>query len=143
MFSNLGYYLERPQKYMKKKILVPTDFSANALSAAHYACQIAAQNNYDIRLFHCYTTSTVDTADTQIQELKSTLLNDNNPIIISDNVASFGATSDFSRIFYVTEDRDLYTVNIDGSDKKKLDENERASITRLMKVKSMIADKND
>lgn len=61
---------------MRKKILVPTDFSANALSAARYACQVAAQNNYDIHLFHCYTTATVDTADTQIQELKSELLQD-------------------------------------------------------------------
>lgn len=58
---------------MRKKILVPTDFSANALSAARYACQIAQQNNYDIHLFHCYTTSTVDTADAQIQELKTEL----------------------------------------------------------------------
>ena len=43
---------------MRKKILVPTDFSKNALYAAQYACQIANKSNYDIHLFHCYTTST-------------------------------------------------------------------------------------
>jgi nucleotide-binding universal stress UspA family protein len=58
---------------MRKKIIVPTDFSANALSAARYACQVANQNNYDIHLFHCYTTGTIDTADSQIQELKQIL----------------------------------------------------------------------
>lgn len=59
---------------MRKKILVPTDFSANALSAARYAGRIAQQNNYDLHLFHCYTTSTVDTADEHMQALKTVLL---------------------------------------------------------------------
>ena len=63
---------------MRKTILVPTDFSANALQAAQYACQIAKQNDYDIELFHCYTSSTaIDEenstelkADVLIKELK-------------------------------------------------------------------------
>ena len=73
---------------MRKKILVPTDFSANALSAARYACQVATQNNYDILLFHCYTTSTVDTADSQIQELKSTLLQEYSALQIETECVS-------------------------------------------------------
>lgn len=67
---------------MRKTILVPTDFSANALHAAQYACQIAKQNDYDIELFHCYTSSTaIDEenstelkADVLIKELKEQLL---------------------------------------------------------------------
>lgn len=67
---------------MRKTILVPTDFSTNALYAAQYACQIAKQNDYDIHLFHCYTTSTAIEeessselkADVLIKELKEQLL---------------------------------------------------------------------
>lgn len=61
---------------MRKKILVPTDFSINALYAARYACQIAKSNDYDIHLFHCYTSSTATEADVLIQELKEQLLKD-------------------------------------------------------------------
>lgn len=42
---------------MTKKILVPTDFSDNALIATRYACALAAQNNYAVHLFHCYTSN--------------------------------------------------------------------------------------
>lgn len=42
---------------MIKKIIVPTDFSENALSATRYACELAKRNNYAIHLFHCYTSN--------------------------------------------------------------------------------------
>lgn len=42
---------------MTKKIIVPTDFSNNAYTAAQYACSLAVKNNYAIHLFHCYSTS--------------------------------------------------------------------------------------
>lgn len=38
-----------------KKILVPTDFSPNALCAAHYAAKLAQEHNYGLHIFHCYT----------------------------------------------------------------------------------------
>lgn len=41
----------------QKKILVPTDFSENALAATKYACELALLRNYAIHLFHCYTSS--------------------------------------------------------------------------------------
>lgn len=67
---------------MRKKILVPTDFSTNALYATRYACQIAQQNDYDMHLFHCYTSSTATEVEDSTQlkadffmaELKSELL---------------------------------------------------------------------
>ena len=59
---------------MKKKILVPTDFSTNALYAAQYACQIATQNNYDIHLFHCYTTKTAINAENSTQLIADVLI---------------------------------------------------------------------
>lgn len=43
---------------MIKKIIVPTDFSDNALTAAQYACKLASQHNYAVHLFHCYTSAT-------------------------------------------------------------------------------------
>lgn len=42
---------------MIKKILVPTDFSENALAATKYACKLAKKKNYAVHLFHCYTSS--------------------------------------------------------------------------------------
>lgn len=41
---------------MKNTILVPTDFSENARSAAIYACELASSRQYDVHLYHCYTT---------------------------------------------------------------------------------------
>jgi len=40
---------------MKNKILVPTDFSENALFAAQYACKLAQKNASIVTLYHCYT----------------------------------------------------------------------------------------
>lgn len=40
---------------MKNKILIPTDFSENALFAAQYACRLAQQNDASVTLYHCYT----------------------------------------------------------------------------------------
>jgi len=37
------------------KILVPTDFSENALAAAKYAATICVKNHYNLHLLHCYT----------------------------------------------------------------------------------------
>lgn len=48
---------------MTKKILVPTDFSENALSAVKYACKLAIKNNYHIYLLHCYTSKSVGLDD--------------------------------------------------------------------------------
>lgn len=81
---------------MRKKILVPTDFSTNALYAARYACQIAKQNDYDIHLFHCYTTSTATDAenstqlkaDVLMQELKDQLAKDFPSIAIESECVS-------------------------------------------------------
>src|SRR5690554_3661 len=39
---------------MKKAIVVPTDFSNNALVAAKYALQFAAQQDYEVHLLHAY-----------------------------------------------------------------------------------------
>ena len=39
---------------MKKTIVVPTDFSNNALVAARYALQFAAQQDYEVHLLHAY-----------------------------------------------------------------------------------------
>lgn len=39
---------------MKKTIVVPTDFSNNALVAAKYALQFAAQQDYEVHLLHAY-----------------------------------------------------------------------------------------
>ena len=39
---------------MKKTIVVPTDFSHNALVAAKYALQFAAQQDYEVHLLHAY-----------------------------------------------------------------------------------------
>ncbi len=39
---------------MKKTIVVPTDFSHNALVAARYALQFAAQQDYEIHFLHAY-----------------------------------------------------------------------------------------
>src|SRR5690554_1909888 len=39
---------------MKKTIVVPTDFSNNALVAARYALQFAAQQDYEIHFLHAY-----------------------------------------------------------------------------------------
>ena len=39
---------------MKKTIVVPTDFSHNALVAARYALQFAAQQDYDLHFLHAY-----------------------------------------------------------------------------------------
>ena len=66
---------------MKKNILVPTDFSNNALHAAYYACQLALITDLDIHLFHCYTTQSATTlndteslkADVLMAELKAQL----------------------------------------------------------------------
>lgn len=38
-----------------KKILVPTDFSENALLAAHYAAELARDHRYSLHIMHCYT----------------------------------------------------------------------------------------
>lgn len=43
---------------MKKKIIVPTDFSENALLAAKYACQLAIDKGYHVQLVHCYNSDT-------------------------------------------------------------------------------------
>lgn len=43
---------------MSTKIIVPTDFSENALKASQYACKIAANCNYDLYLLHCYNSAT-------------------------------------------------------------------------------------
>lgn len=43
---------------MSVKIIVPTDFSENALKAALYACQIAKNCNYSLHLLHCYNSET-------------------------------------------------------------------------------------
>lgn len=43
---------------MKKKIIVPTDFSENALFAAKYACQLAIDKGYHVHLVHCYNSDT-------------------------------------------------------------------------------------
>lgn len=70
---------------MSNKILVPTDFSENAIYAARYACKLAQLKNLSIHLFHCYTTSSTQSAsdpddtpvfkaDILIEELKNTLL---------------------------------------------------------------------
>lgn len=48
---------------MKNTILVPTDFSENALSAVHYACQLATARQYHIYLYHCYTTQSTGTEE--------------------------------------------------------------------------------
>ena len=44
---------------MIKRIIVPTDFSANALSAVKFACKLALKNSYAIHLIHCYTSKSV------------------------------------------------------------------------------------
>ena len=43
---------------MSKRIIVPTDFSKNAYTAAKYACEIALEHGYHIHLFHCYNSKT-------------------------------------------------------------------------------------
>lgn len=43
---------------MTKRIIVPTDFSDNALIAAKYACHIASKQGYGIYLFHCFNSKT-------------------------------------------------------------------------------------
>ncbi|MCA5004459.1 universal stress protein [Sphingobacterium bovistauri] len=81
---------------MTKKILVPTDFSKNALVAAQYACEIAKENDYDIHLFHCYTTSTATEmenssqlkADFLIQELKEQLTKEYSSLVITTECVS-------------------------------------------------------
>lgn len=65
---------------MTKKIIVPTDFSDNAYSAAQYACSLAVKNNYAIHLFHCYSTKSalfddeLENNETNAQLLKADLL---------------------------------------------------------------------
>lgn len=61
---------------MTKTLLVPTDFSTNALYAARYACQIATTNNYNIHLFHCYTSSTAVEADNSTELKADVLINE-------------------------------------------------------------------
>ena len=54
---------------MNKTILVPIDFSTNALSATKYACHLAQNRGFDIHLFHCYTStsSVFDNEETEVQ----------------------------------------------------------------------------
>ncbi|ERJ60488.1 universal stress protein [Sphingobacterium paucimobilis] len=65
---------------MTKKIIVPTDFSDNALTAIRYACELAKQNNYGVHLFHCYTSDSAlfdeekANKDTSIPVLKADML---------------------------------------------------------------------
>ncbi|MDR2281572.1 MAG: universal stress protein [Sphingobacterium sp.] len=65
---------------MTQKIIVPTDFSDNALTATRYACELASQNNYTIHLFHCYTSNSAlfdeekANKDTNIPLLKADML---------------------------------------------------------------------
>lgn len=65
---------------MIKKIIVPTDFSDNALTATKYACKLAVQNNYAIHLFHCYTSNSAlfeeekENNETNIPLLKADVL---------------------------------------------------------------------
>lgn len=65
---------------MTQKIIVPTDFSDNALTATRYACELASQNNYTIHLFHCYTSDSAlfdeekANKDTSIPLLKADML---------------------------------------------------------------------
>lgn len=61
--------------------------------------------------------------DRDKNELYFASLDDNNPNKIAEKVVGFGVTSDFKHVFYITEDEELYVVNSDGSEKKKLDEN--------------------
>lgn len=75
---------------MKNTLLVPIDFSNNAITACHYACDLAQVKGYHIHLFHCYTSSSTSygderdltlenetghilKADLMMQEIKSTL----------------------------------------------------------------------
>ncbi|GAA4520893.1 universal stress protein [Sphingobacterium thermophilum] len=81
---------------MRKKILVPTDFSEKAYYAAQYACQIALKNDFDIHLFHCYTTSTaISTDDSDIpkgdllmEELKKKLIQEYPGVVIESKCVS-------------------------------------------------------
>ena len=41
---------------------------------------------------------------------------------IVGEIVGFGVTPDFTHIFYITEDNELYVANTDGSEKKKLDD---------------------
>lgn len=79
MFSTFILIIIDALRFMNKKtIIVPTDFSENALYAATYACQLAKQNKYNLHLFHCYTSKTVmvddETADEDNKILKADVL---------------------------------------------------------------------
>lgn len=65
---------------MTKRIIVPTDFSENALQATKYACKLASKNNYSIHLLHCYTSDSVafddatETATTENTVMKADVM---------------------------------------------------------------------
>lgn len=65
---------------MTKKIIVPTDFSENALVATKYACRLALQKDYAVHLFHCYTSNSAlfdeekESKDTSIPVMKADVL---------------------------------------------------------------------
>ncbi len=61
--------------------------------------------------------------DTETLKLYYITLEEGEPARLAEDVAAFGVTEDFERIYYFTEDGDLYTAKTDGSEEEKLDKN--------------------
>lgn len=53
---------------MKKTILIPTDFSDNAYSAAIYAANLAAEKKWALHIYHTYTSSSATFSPEELTE---------------------------------------------------------------------------
>ncbi len=70
--------------------------------------------------------------DTETLKLYYITLEEGEPVRLAEDVAAFGVTEDFERIYYFTDDGDLYTAKTDGSEEEKLDKNVQVeNYTRL------------
>lgn len=118
---------------MTKKIIVPTDFSDNALTATRYACELAKKNGYTVHLFHCYTSNSAlfeeekankDTnipllkADMLILDLKENLQNDY-PSVSFETTCTSGLLSEILPSIAVSPTYALIIMGTTGTGKGK------------------------